>query len=449
MILKEMISAIRIELQDTGIESPVWQEDDLIRAINKSVGLLSKLIPKRDIIETTITRTITNETLTIADSIGTLAYKPIKVGSVSIAGKVLDTDYRINYLTGVVTEIGSLLTDGDYTVSYTLDPQMLDISNLLSDYIRIERVEYPAGDIPTTLPTFDILGDFLVLRSSTLTESNHLRMIYLRKWLAPTLVSSGDYPTHLESPIIIGSAGQALIFMAEKYTQGAITNIVASKTVLDDISAITMATAPTITTELSDADTALNAAITRFEAAVSEADKGDSPLASADTAIDKMATETALGAGFLQTGKDLINVGTRGDNVGETYGAYAQAEVALALAYGKEAEQNIAVANSWEARAARETTIGNSYINEAIQRLATVARLVEKYQQELIGDATEVNYFRAQIEKATSYQTLAKQYLEASGRYLASGQAKINEFLVSLGLKPEFPTQKASSEQFA
>lgn len=450
MLLPEMVSALRTELQDEVAGSYIWGEDELVRAIRKSTSLMSRLIPKRSMVETTIVRDINDEALTIASDTGTLAYKPIKVGSVVVTGEVLDTDYRINYLTGVITEIGSLLADGAYTVSYDLDPHMLDMSSLLSDYIKVERVEYPAGDEPITLPTFDIIGDFLILRGNvTLVENDHLRMLYLGRWTAPTPIAVGDYPSHLDDTIIIGGAGQALIFKAEAHTQTAITCIALSKTTLDDIVAVTMATAPIITTETGDADTALDAAAARFAVAVTEADKIDTPLANAATALGKIAAEVVVAKGYLTTGAALINVGTRGEQVGRTYGDYSLAASGVADGYGKEAERDVALANSWEARAARETTIGNSYVNEAIQRLASASRLIDKYQQELAGDSTEVNYYRAQLEKAANYQTTARQYLEIAGRYLASGQSKINEFLVSLGLKPEFPTQKASSEQRA
>ena len=113
MNLTEIRSDIRLELSDA---TTFWSNDEIDRAVQKSVSLMSRFIPKRVITETTITRAITGETLTIASDAGTLTYKPVKVGSLSIPNKTLDTDYTINYMTGVVTEKNSGLDDTDYTV---------------------------------------------------------------------------------------------------------------------------------------------------------------------------------------------------------------------------------------------------------------------------------------------------------------------------------------------
>jgi len=240
MILSEMLTSLRIELQDAG-EPQLWEDDELIRAIEKSVSLMSRLLPKRSIVETTLVRAFTGETLTIAANTGTLLYKPIKVGSVAITGKTLDTDYRINYITGIVTEIGSNLPDTDYTVGYELDLQMLDISSLLSDYIKIERIEYPAGNSPPSLVTADVFGDFLVFRGNvSLTENDHLRIIYLGRWTIPSLDTEGDYPSNLNDAVIIGSSGQALINKAEKYTQLSASTVTDILTLLEEIGDLTL-----------------------------------------------------------------------------------------------------------------------------------------------------------------------------------------------------------------
>uniref|UniRef100_A0A6M3KIZ2 Uncharacterized protein n=1 Tax=viral metagenome TaxID=1070528 RepID=A0A6M3KIZ2_9ZZZZ len=444
-----MITAMRLELQDPADGSTIWSDAELTRGITKSVSLMSRLIPKRVIVETTLTREVTGEALTIASSTGTLAYKPVKVGSVSITGETLDTDYTINYLTGVVTEKGALLIDGAYTVSYKLDPKMLDISTLLSDYIKIERVEYPAGDSPAThITPNDIFGSLVIFKDDvTLMTNKHIRIVYLTFWTAPG-ASAGDYPTSLDNAVVIGAVGQSLIFKAELYVQEAITNIAASKTLLDAISAVTAPTAPTITGYLTSAETALNAAIARFAAAVLEVDKMDAPLANAATAMGKVAAEIALGNGYLDSGSALITTINDADRVADTYAGYAQAEAALGQGYGIESQQDISLAIAWEARAAREMGIGNSYVNEAVQRLAEASRLVDKYQMD-VGKYTQDNaYYQAQLAKSREYQTTAAQYLEIAGRYLSSGQAKINEMFVMLGVKPEFQFYKGSSEQF-
>ena len=363
MTLTELLVELRIEIQDAG--SVIWTTAELTRAVQKTVSLMSRFIPKRVVVETTLTREITSEALTIASSTGTLAYKPVKVGSPVITGEVLDTDYSINYLTGVVTEIGALLADGAYIAKYDLDPLMLDISTLLPEenFIRIERVEYPAGDDPPTYITFEVFGELLLIKGKDigLTTNKHLRIIYLKPWTAPATNADGDYPEHLDNPILIGSAGQALIMKAELYVQNA-------------------------RTQFTNADTTL--------------DSMDTPLADVNVALDKVFTPLAQAVTYLTSGAALINTVNVGANAAGNYAAYANAE--------------IAIAQGWIAEAVQRVTLSNGFQN-----------------------------------KANSEVQVGLQLLSIAGRYLASGQAKINEFLISLGIKPELSAYKGSSEQFS
>ncbi len=450
MNLAEMLVDMRLELSDS---TTFFTDGELTRGVQKCVSLMSRFIPKRVITEATITIEVTGETLTISSNSGTLSNKPVKVGTLNIPNKTLDTNYTINYLTGVVTEKGSGLPDTDYTVSYNLDPFMLDISSLIPEesYIKIEKIEYPAGDSPPTIVTFEVFGELLLIKGKNvqLNEDSHIRITYLKPWTAPVTATDGDYPEHLDNIVIIGSVGQALIFKAEKYIQEAITNIAASKTALDAVSAITMTSAPDVSTDIGKAGTALDAAITRFAAAVTEVAKMDSPLANSATALGKVAARVAAGLTYIELGDDLITTINDAASVPEKYASYAQTEVALGLGYTKESDGEVALATSWEAKAAREMAIGNSYTNEAIQRLASASRDLEKYQIQVSSDSQEVAYYNAQLAKASQYQTTSRQYVETAGRYLASGQAKINEFLISLGVKPEFLSHRSSSEQFS
>lgn len=407
MLLFDVISNIRIEVQDADAE--VFTADDLTRAVEKSVALMGRAIPKKAIVETTLSRSITGETLTIALDTGTLLYKPIKQGSEAIVDgssvtKTRDTDYTIDYLTGIVTEIGTNLPNAEYTVAYALDLQLLDISSILSDFIRIEKVEYPA----TEFPPFDLVTrEFLSIKGdTTLTSKKQLRIIYLDAWTAPTASADGDYPEHLNDAVIIGSAGQALLFKAEKYLQQVITLYEEADTELDSVAAQVTAAIEAIVlaeTAFSDAKTTLGGA--------------DTPIGDADSAADKVTTEVAAAKDFLTDGKPLINVATRGDTVGQTYGLYANSQTALANTYISEAVQRLAIAGEWLRKAGQEEGIGANYLNDATQRL---------------------NIAKTYFDKSARKEALATQYLSASGRYLASGQAKIDQFLAMLGTRVEF-----------
>ena len=388
MLLEDMIGSIRIEVGDRA--GAIWQPDEIVRAIEKSISLLSRLTPKRDLVE------------------------------------------------------GTLLE------AWIVDKYLLDISAVLSDYIKIERVEYPTNGDPPPSVTFDVIGKYLKFRTDLgLTIGDVIRIIYLGKWTPPTPNADGDYPSHLNDIIIIGSAGQALIFKSEEYTHIAITTLASAITAIEAISAVTFPSAPDISSYITNAATALDAAVVRFAAAVTALGSMDTPLGDTNIALDQIDTELVAAIGYLNDGDSLINASTRGENVGKVYGEYASHRTDVAAGYEKEASQRVALALAWEAKAAREGTIGNSYVNEAIQRISMASRLVDAFASEASISASEVTYYRAQLDNVTQLIAIANQYLETSGRYLASGQSKINEFLVALGIKPEFSTQKASAEQRA
>ncbi len=462
MTLTEMIADLRTELSDAGT---FWSTAEFTRAVIKSVALMSRFIPKRAIIETTLTRAITGETLTIATNTGTLANKPVREGTLNIPNKTLDTDYTVNYITGVVTEKGSGLPDTTYTVSYELDPLMLDISSLLPEenYIKIERVESPVGNDPPTYLTFDVYGEIILIRGRgvVLTEDNHVRLIYLKPWTAPATSTDGDYPEHLDNAVIIGSAGQALIFKAEKYVQQSITEL-----------ELVNAAADSMATPLADINTALDKVATHVTEAGTALDKVPTYLETNDTTDNakdvlanitdniadlRTAIETALDLSstyltnattppsahdYLVDGDDFINTINDGERVAEKYAEYARTSIQIYQGLVGEAALRLENLRSHIEEASGWMRMGDTFIAEAGQRLGQSSAFIG----EAIQRVNEVNAWAVQADR---YAVTSREYLNIAGRYLASGQAKINEMLIMLGLKPEFDTYKSSSGQFS
>ncbi len=461
MNLAEMKIELRIELSDG---ATFFTDAELARAVTKTVSMLSRFIPKRAIVETTLTRSITGESLTIASSAGTLANKPVKPGTVVITGKVLDTDYTVNYITGVVTEIGALLPDTDYTVEYELDDNMLDISSLLpeEDYIKIERVEYPVGDDPPTIVTFEVFGEILLVkgRGVDLVETNHIRIIYLKPWTAPATAVDGDYPEHLDNAIIIGSAGQALIFKAEKYVQQSITELELVNAAADSMATPLAA----INTALGKVDALVTLATTALDKvgdyleSNGTTDNAKEVLANItdDIADLRTAIETALDLSgtyltgatapatkkYLEDGDAFIESINDGEDVAGKYADYAIAAAQLYQGLVTEATVRLDNIRTYIEEASGWMRMGDTFIAEAGQRLNQAGAFVGEASQRV----AEVNAWAVQADR---YALTSREYLTIAGRYLASGQAKINEFLVSLGIKPEFMTQRGSSEQFS
>ncbi len=432
MILTELISSIRVELADTTPALYHYSDDDLIRSIEKSISLMSRLIPKRSIVETTIRGAIIGETLTIASNTGTLASSPVKVGSVVITGKRLYTDYLVNHLIGRVTGVGSNLPNGSYLASYELDPRMLNISSLIPDCIKLESLEYPAGQEPPTTPTFSAIGDYISLRGSdvTLIENKQLRVIYLGRWTSPTSSSKGDFPSHLNDAVIIGSSGQALIFKAEGYVREAANAL----GVLTPPAAYIYEkpTAPV----LPGVPSAPTAPVLTFT--------------SAEGALSNVGTRATSGAGYLTTGRDLINRSTRGDAVGATFGQYGNIEGNLASVYVQQALGFLRRIENEISRYSGQVTAFGSEVNAYANQ---VSGLISRYREQVGAEDAGIKNFSAQVSRyaaqVSEQEIKTRNFLEIAGRCLASGQAKINEFLIMLGVKIEFPQSKASPEQRA
>ena len=188
--LVEFRTALRTELSDG---STFFTDAEIDRGVVKAVAAMSRAMPKSAVTETTIDRKITGETITISSNSGTTANKPIEPGTVSITGETLDTDYTINYLTGVVTEKGGLLADDDYTIAYDKDWQLLDISSLITDFSRITHVEIETGLEPPVYVSFYIIGiTFLgITGEDTFRNTKHIRIWTEGPWTPPAAATGG------------------------------------------------------------------------------------------------------------------------------------------------------------------------------------------------------------------------------------------------------------------
>jgi len=503
MILTELLESLRIELQDQ--DESLYDDKELERAIDKSISLMSRLVPKKSITEATISGDVTSETLVIASSTGTLAHSPIKPKSLTITGKTLDTHYSVNYLTGVVTEIGSGLTDGNYTASYSIDASMIKISSILPDCIKIERIEYPVGNSPPSIVTFDVFGDYVYIRgnSNPLKEDEHIRFVYLSRWTPPTPSAAGDYPTHLDDAVIIGSSGQALIFKAEKYVKSATTAIATASTALTTLHGLSLSltnpaepSVPTLgTISLATISVTAPTEVT-LESVPTKPSFSDSvhdDITSIFTNIYNPSTPAGTLVTALSdanTASTYINAATRGEQVAANYIAMGNAkanisQVALNVAIGrmktyenalqKYASDVTAFGSEVNAYANQMSAVVNKFRADVDSALLTVqagqanasiasaqaslnnalngkyAAQVDSYRIDVSKDQNKIAAYSGQVQayasEATQAVALATNYLDIAGRYLASGQAKINEMLTMLGIKAELQMNKASSEQ--
>lgn len=365
--LHELISSIRLEIADrTGTQ---WQEDELIRAIDKTVSLMSRLAPRRDLVE---------------DAVEAAWIK------------------------------------GSY---------LLDISSFLPDYIKIERIEYPADESPPSILTADVIGKYIMFRTNpSLTAGETIRITYLGKWTPPTPIAAGNYPSHLNDIVIIGAAGQALIYKAESIVQ------LASQ-------AFESLVAPTAYTFVKPTAPELPAVPTKPTAPTLS-------FTAAESAMTAIATEISAAKSYLATGDPLINKVTVGDKVGEIYGLYGNVLMTGAGHRSDEAAVRIKQIESIINKYASEVTAFGSETNSYANNVSALVSLFRsKGETENIGANVYASEVNAYVARINGQKAKADSLLDIAGRYLASGQSKINEFLSALGYKAEFSTQRAAAEQ--
>ena len=297
MVLTEILQKIRVQLQDKA-RSVFSSDDELKYALDRAVVQLSRFIPKYTIAEKVYPDDVTDETLTIASSTGTCAYFPIKFDSETITGKTRDTDYTINYRTGVVTEIGSNLADDDYTIEYTMDKRMCYIGDIVDDPINVKRVEYPANNTPATIVDFEYIGDCLQLKGEdTFSADKLIRIQYTKPYSAPTDEGEGDYPDNLDYPLIIGSSGIALLSKSEYYLQQVASKISDSATVaaeIGDLSAPSTDAAPPDAPSLTDIAIPDDLTLADVDTAPLDTDLPSAPSLSENASMPSVASLTDI-----------------------------------------------------------------------------------------------------------------------------------------------------------
>lgn len=366
--------AIRYELSDAG---SFYADNELNAAVAKTEGLLSRVIPKKKVVEVTLTHEVSSETLTIASSTATTTYKPIEWDSEVVTNSAgtttytRGTDFTIDYMTGVVTEIGSQMADGAYKISYHKDPQRYDLGSLLSGMLKVTRVELPVGDKPPTyIPTFDLIEDFLVFgKDVSLETGDHMRIYYDSTWTGADTSTQSDYPGSLSMVVLIGACGQALLQKAEKYVQSALTEV-----------AIINSSADSMATPLADINTALDKIITYLSSATVPPSAHD----------------------YLVDGDDYITTLNVSNNVAEKYADYARASIQIAASFIEEATQRIAEANAWANQADKYAVTAKYYLDIAGRFLASGQAKINEFYT-LIGAKPELQQTRVHMTQSDKY----------------------------------------------
>ncbi|KKN60924.1 hypothetical protein LCGC14_0527230 [marine sediment metagenome] len=321
---------LRLDLKDG---STLWSNYELDRSVQRAVDDLSRSYPLEAVYEHTISYTITGEAST-APAAGTykaLAYKPIRPKSETItnaAGTTTytrGTDYTIDYMNGKYTIIstGSISENDSLLVSYTKSRLGIDLSAIISNLVRVVRVEYPADQVPQQFVSYNIWNDFMYIGSQKpgesqkqLNDGEHVVIYYDKPHTAPLASTVPSYPALLDEVICIGAGAYALLVKALQYEHQSVTDLASSRTALGNLSGIHTAVGTAlgkltaihtlvdaafdkVTTYIADADTALDAFISAIAAAPTALAKVDTYLAGASESTKaQLALITTFAAGL-------------------------------------------------------------------------------------------------------------------------------------------------------
>lgn len=470
MTLTEAIAALRKDLSDGG--SALLSDAELTRAVQRAVSDVSRFIPRELVLEVTLDLEVDDEDWTSDASPGTyvsLANSPIEYDSETVKDGdgntcTRDTDYIIDYANGEITHIsgGEIGNAEGCTISYNKSALAIDISSIVSSLIRVERVEYPVGQVPQSFAPYTVVGDYLFIGAvgessqSKMTDKSHIAICYKAKHTAPVADTDGTYPEFLDDVVLMASAAYALLIVVQsllqmaKTAQAAIsTEVGVANGILDGLSF------DNIATDLAAAGTALTSAATQAAAAasalasVSIAD-ATTALAAANTVLDAILTtsidKATTGAeAYLDTGDDKITTLNTADRVSEKYREYAQARaelanarVSTALGYVQEATQRINAI-------ALYVNESNGYSRAAEAYIAEAAQHVARAQAELVMQQVKISQAEGYLGDADRYATAAQLAMNLADKYRFEASERRNEAWAIWGNPPEYAPQISMS----
>lgn len=463
--LTTMRTDIRLDLNDG---STLWSNDEIDRCVQRAVADLSRYLPRERVYEATISLTVTEEAST-APAAGTyvaLTYKPIKWDSETITDSTgattytRDTDYTFDYTNGQYTIIstGDITEDDSLLVSYTKSGVQIDLSSK-TDLIRVLKVEYPVGDVPQSLASYETFGNILTITSlpgesqSRMRDSKHVAIYYQGEHTAPTTDAAGTFPNFLDWTVEHAAGAYALLIRAIDNEHQAITDIASCRTSLGNIAAIhTLADAAldkvatyletndttdnakdvlaNITDDIADLRTAIATALDAANSYLDEVDTTDLQGAEGIWASETdyvTGTSAPAAKKYLTDGDDKINLVNVGANVPENYSEYARYSLEIAKHYAQTRIDFITQANA-------RTNAAMGFVQEAAQRLANIRTYIEEaggwismglaFIQEAAERVAEIDRY---LTEADSYQAAAAQSMAIADRLRQEGLERRNE----------------------
>ena len=388
-----------------------------------------------------------------------LANKPIKSASDAISGSALDTDYEMDYIGGriAVKSGGNLVANTAYTINYTKSRLDINLSTIIDDLIRVDRVEYPEGKVPQQFSKVEVWGTILTLTGGfesqkEVTDAEHLIIKYLTSHSAPNAQSQGSYPSYLDTTIQLAASAYALFIKALQYEHQAVTDLASVRTELARVTVLVTATTgkidlaltkvalyletngttdnavdvlANITDDLAELRTKIVTAQNLVNSVLDEVDATD--FADTSDGAEKMAS----------TGHPLINVVNDGARVAENYREYAQmkgelanARTQQAMGYFQEVQARLSTLRSYIEESAGWKGVGETFIAEAQARVNEVNSIIaeaSQFQETAANDLRLAEAFKQEgIERRNEAWAIWSSPNQIAPNYALGQRGQIN-----------------------
>ena len=382
-----------------------------------------------------------------------------------------NTDFYIDYANGRVKAIAGANIDAAEVCTFAYKKSQIGIDlSCLSDLIRVQRVEYPVGNIPQCYVVGDTFGKYYIVTGEAeggeqqqMAENKQYRIYYDARRQIPGEYSPSSAPAFLEDTILLAAGAYALYIYALKQEHQTTTDVASARTSLEsadnahtaldtaltnikkyldnNIDADAAGILASITTDVASLRTAITAAADAMNVyldVVGAATTGDLAKADLVRANYMGAVANYVDGGtapdikkYLDDGDALLNtvaVGGEGQDVPLAYKEYAQATY-NSLVAAHERDRSF-----YQQNATARTNAAMGYANETAQRLSNLRSYInqaEGYTAIANTFATEAEHRSADI---VSYLQQASQYTGAAGvdialadRFRAEADERRNE----------------------
>jgi len=400
-----------------------------------------------------------------------LANSPLKFQSETITNSAgtttytRDTDYYIDWLGGRIKVIsgGSITAAQALLVDYTKSRIAVNISNL-GDIIRIERVEYPVGQLPQVFVTFTTWADWLYVTGDPdagqvqMTDKEHVGIYYLKPWSQPSNYTPSDLPSFLEDTAILDASAYALMIYVLKKAHQVATDTASARTALGSASTAhtNLETALTNLKKYLDNNTDADAAGILQDITDDAAELRTKIIVAADAAntyLDEVDTTDLVGyegvwadevkhiltqAGipnaedlmeevFVDSSVDLVNKVNVGKDVPENFRRQAETALSMAKAWAEKRKDFLQGATA-------RTNAAMGYVQEMSQRITSLRTYIEQSEgytniSALFAREAEarVGLVVQRLNEAAGYEAAADRETAIADRFRVEAIERRNE----------------------